>query len=549
MFNSDAIAYIPLFGTAIIVAVIFVFLAVIKARKTAKVSFLSFLSLAVFAFGCVYTIINPGITKFVLFVLLAAAVIVPYVIMLAFGKPKEEVRSDAAVEEEKTPEVIVEDIPPEEISLIEKGRAFVLMASDGFGKKDGLQTLLDCINKTCIEITHADGGTILLVDDFEDSINVKSFMGDFPPPYELPGDLPHKPLRVSTNFKFATFALRGNIFGEVASSGKAEIINEPAKDQRFFQNGPEDFLKLGSYIFIPIHLRGKGIVIGLLALSKNPGKDGFTQQEFDWAMTLEGFAESALKTNYSFQEYNDRQELSKETDIATKLQNILLPKKLPALAGVSFGAFSEQTEGVCSDNYDVIPARADRISFCLMDIAGKGTNSFLVMSMLRAMIRLIVNTPQQAGTILSWANREICGEVNFEHFGSAALINYNPQKKIVQVSTAGTTPVYLYSASSKTLEKKSVVCDPLGVEKTTSYKDIQFTVSTGDIIISYTDGLIEALNQDGKQYSFDRLAAVVKAGCAQSGKDIANSVKNDVKKFVGTEALHDDQTLLVIKIQ
>ena len=548
MFNSDAIAYIPLFGTVILGSVLFVFMGIIKARKTAKVSYLSFLALSILIGGSFYTACHPGITHFVLIILLACAVMIPYVIMLAFGKPKQEPPLEA-IPEVKAPEVIIEDVKPEEVSLIEKGRAFVTLASDSFGNKDGLQTVLDCINKTCIDITRADGGAVLMVDDFEDSITVKSFMGNFPPPYKLPDGLPHKELRVSTSFKFANFPLRDNIFGEVASSGKSELINSPLEDSRIFQNGPEAFLKLGSLIFIPIRLRGKGIVIGLLALSRDNGKEGFTQQEYDWALTLAGFAESALKTVISFSEYNEKNDISKESKVAESLQNILLPKKLPLLKGISFGSYTSHTEGVCADCFDVIPVKADRTSFLLLDVAGKGTNSFLVMSMIRAMIRLLINTPQGAGTILSLANREICGETNFEHFSSAALINFNPVTKQVQVATAGTTPVLLYSAAKQTIEKKSVIMEPIGVEKTTTYKDIQFTVSTGDIIITYTDGLVEALNSTGKQYSLDRLSNLVKTNSKLPGKDLANLVKTDIKKFIGSEVLHDDQTLLVVKIQ
>ncbi len=548
MFNSDAIAWIPLFGTAVLAAILFVFLIIIKSRKTAKVSYLSFLALLIVIAASVYTALKPGITHFVLLLLLAAAVLIPYLIMLAFGKPKVEEKKEVKTEEAKTPQVIVEELKPEEINLIEAGRSFDLLASDSFGSKEGFQNLLDTINKTTIKVTNADGGIILMVDDFEDSINVKSFMGVFPPPYPLPADLPHKELRVSTSFKFANFALRDNIFGEVASSGKPELVNSPKEDPRITENGPEDFLKLGSFIFIPIQLRGKGIIIGLLALSKNPGKE-FTQVEYENALTLSGFAESALKSTINFQESSEKNELSKESKIAENMQNILLPKKLPPLAGISFGSFTQHTEGVCSDIFDVVPVRQDRTSFILMDVAGKGTNSFLVMSMLRSMIRLLVNTPQPAGTILSLANREICGEINFEHFASVTLINYNPVKQQIQFSCAGRTPLLVYNAEKQTVERKSFASEPLGVEKTISYKDIQFTVSKGDIIISYTDGLVEALDAGGKQYSLNRLAGVIKANSKSSGKQIADAVKADMKQFVGSETLHDDQTLLVVKIQ
>ena len=548
---SDAISYIPLFGTAVVALAIAVLLTVIKIRKTAKVSFISYFAIAVLIFACIYTASHPGMLIFALLLLFTSILFIPYCIMLAFGKPQEFVKAEELEEEveEEKPEVIVEEIQAEKIDLIKKGKAFVALAADSFSNKDGMQTLLDAINATCIEVTKANGGAILMVDEFEDLITVKSFNGDFPPPYKLPEDLPHKPLRVSTSFKYAQFPLRDNIFGEVATAGKAELIPDPKMDERIFENEPEDFLKLGSYIFLPLRMPDRDVVVGVLALSRNPGVDPFTEQEFDWAQTLAGFAESALKTALNFKQYTEKQELTKEADIASNLQLTLLPKKLPPLAGLNIGTYTEHTSGVCSDIYDVIPARQDRIAFIMMDVAGKGMNSLIVMAMIRAMFRLIVNTTQTAGTILSWANRGICSEPNADHFASIALINYDPTKKKVQLATGGSVPVYRYNVAKGAVEKVSVTCEPVGIEKTTTYKDIEFTANQGDIIICYTDGLVEALNAQGQQYSLASLSNIIKANAKLSGKDIANLVKTDIKKFIGNETLRDDQTLLVIKIQ
>ena len=551
MFTSDAISYIPLFCTAAVSVLIGILLTIIKVRRTAKVSFIAYFALALIIFACVYTASHPGMMLFSLLLLLSSLLFIPYCIMLAFGKPKEYVKAEELTEEaeEAKPEVIVEEIQAEKIDLVEKGKAFVALAADSFSNKDGMQLLLDEINKTCMEVTKANGGAILMVDEFEDLITVKSFNGDFPPPYKLPDDLPHKPLRVSTSFKYAQFPLRDNIFGEVATAGKAELIPVPKLDDRIVENGPEDFLKLGSYIFLPLRMPGRDVVVGVLALSRNPDTEPFGESEFDWAQTLSGFAESALKTALNFKQYTEKQELTKEADIASDLQVSLLPKKLPPLPGINIGTYSEHTAGVCSDIYDVITARQDRISFVMMDVAGKGMNSLLVMTMIRSMFRLIVNTTQSAGTILSWANRGICSEPNADHFASVALINYDPTSKKFQLSTGGSVPVYRYSVAKGAVEKVSVTCEPIGIEKTTSYKDIEFTASQGDIIICYTDGLVEALNAQGQQYSLASLTNIIKANAKLPGKDIANLVKSDIKKFIGNETLRDDQTLLVIKIQ
>ncbi len=549
MSELDAIAYIPLICTAFVALILCIFLLIVKLRNTAKVSFISFLSLAVVIAGCVHTVFDPGMTIFAIYLLAAAVLFVPYTILLAFGKSKakESKNGKEKTSESAEPAAVVKKVTQEEINLLDIGRGFLITAADGFSQKEGFQNLLDTINKSVIDLTHADGGAILLVDDFDDIVSVKSFAGDFPPPYKLPSDLPHKPIRVSTNFKFSQFPFHDNIFGDIVKSGKAELIKNSITDDRIFQNSPEEFLKTGSYIIIPMKLRDT--VIGLVALARKSGTEPFTEDQFSQAQTLSEFASTAIKSMFSFQEFVEHTEMTKEASIASNMQGLLIPKKLPVVPGLSIGSFTDQSSSVCGDFFDILPSRRDRVSFIMADVAGKGMNSLVIMVMIRAMLRLIVNTTQSAGTILGWTNRGICSETNIDHFASVALINYDPTKRRFQIATGGTTPVYYYSAAKGTLSKVSESYEPVGVEKSTVYKDIDFTVQTGDIVITFSDGLIEALNEAGQQYSLEKLTAVIKANTKLPGKDIANQVKTDIKKFVGTEKLHDDQTLLVVKIQ
>ena len=546
--NLDAIAYIPLIAIAVVALVLAAFLVIIKIRNTAKVSFISFLSLLILVVACVYTTMHPGITTFSLLILIALLALFPYAVLLAFGKPKERMAVVPEADAPAAPDAVIEEIKPEEVHLIQLGQEFVLRAAEAFSNENGSQELMDTINQKLVEITRADGGVVLIVDDFEDVISVKSYTGEFPPPYKLPADLPHKPIRVSTSFKFAQFPLRDNIFGEIASAGKAELITHPEKDSRIYQNSPEEFLRCGSYLFIP--LKQGEIVTGLIGLARKHGNDAFGESDFAHAEVLCEFASTALRIVYNFQEYKERQEMTKESDIALNLQKMFAIKKLPALPGISVGCFSEQSSGVCSDLYDIIPARKDRTSFMLLDVAGKGMNALLVMVMIRAMLRLLVNTPQSAGTILTWANKGICGEtLKLDHFASVTLINYDDTKKHVQFATSGTNQVYHFSAKNGTVARVSHPCEPIGVEKSTAYNDIDFTGSKGDVIITFSDGLIEALNEQGKPYSVERLGTVIKTNNTLPGKDIAAKVKDDIKKYIGIEKPHDDQTLLVFKIQ
>ena len=191
-------------------------------------------------------------------------------------KTKTEPELSASDQEEKTDSDPLAEIVNAE--LLETSRDFLISLSSCFTEKEGLLQLLDKVNESVIKETAADGGVILLIDEFEDLISVKNLKGTFPPPYKLDPHLPHKIARVETNFRFAQFPLNETIFGITASSGKAELITDPASDPRIFQNEPEDFLKCGSYIFVPMLV--KDVVIGVLSLARKPENPVFSEQDF-----------------------------------------------------------------------------------------------------------------------------------------------------------------------------------------------------------------------------------------------------------------------------
>lgn len=549
MYSNNLLLVIELAAAAGLLLVVFVFLIISKVRRTAKISFIFFLILILMTAGIVYSIIKgtPGYMVFSVF--LSLLLMTPYCILLASGHSEEkhtdQRASETAKQQDQLP--VAAEISQEEIQLLDVNREFIVQASEAFSSKTGLDTLLKNINSKLIQLCHADGGAILLLDEFEDVISVRAFDGDFPPPYKLPRELPHKKTHIDANFRHAQFSLHDNLFGEIALSGKPELIKNAQTDSRIYKNEPENFLKNGSLVLVPLKLHDT--VIGLSALSKSAEEEPFTAEEFSTAVTVSDFASSAISCVYSFQEVSEHTELNKEADIAARVQKSLLPSKIPVIPAASVGLFSILSENVCGDYYDIIFSRKDRISFIMADIAGKGMTSLMIMIMIRAMLRLIVNTTQPAGKILSWANHGISEETAIDHFASLSLINYNSITRELEIATGGTIPILYYSVKTNEIKKISTPSEPIGVEKNTEYKTALLKTSPGDILVTCTDGLLESLNARGIQYSLESLTNVVKTNHQLSARDISNKVKTDFLKFCGDTAQHDDQSLLVIKIQ
>lgn len=545
----------PLYIAAGIAILVILLLSLIKVRKTGKVSFIFYMMAAVVICGVVYSSVKDQYTYLVYTIILAEFLAVPYLIIKIFDTPERQEKRNAKKNQEiantNTDQVAKEkllEVERKNKRILEVNQELISKVSTFFSTENSMESFLEYCNTFIAEKVTADGCVILLADDYDNGLAVKSLTGVFPPPYKLPEDLPHKPIRVETNLRFATFPLNGNIFGDIFTEGNPLLVKDSIKEPRIYQNGPEEFLRCGSYIFVPI--KQQDLVIGVVGLSRLPEKEKFNEKEFDEACILTDAISTSLKPLYSFLAYAEKAELSKDGTIATKYQKDLLPAKLPVINNLQIGCFSNPVENVCGDFYDVLVSRKDRISFVMADVAGKGMNSLVVMIMIRAILRLAVNTAQSASTILSWANRGICLESSkIDHFASVALINYNSTTKEAQIATCGNNPVYLYSASNKQLSQISVPTEPMGVEKDTVYSDINIALNEGDIIVTCTDGLLESLNENGVQYSTESLKKVIIKNCNASAKDITNRVKEDLKKYSDSTQQYDDQSLLVIKIQ
>lgn len=553
----NTFSFVSLIFTVLVILVIFI-LKILISKRTGVNCASALVGLVIYVLGVALSIVFKKLDLLLIFTPISLVMVLfqHFITLSAYGSSKEEDDNFSFENDDNSTETEIsvdlseatnEELLETDDSLLDVSRDFLIHAAKAFSEDSGLDKLLEYINASIIEETKADGGAILLLDDFDDIIAVKSFKGEFPPPYCIPADIPHKIVRVETNFRFAQFGLSDNIFGIVAKSGKAELITDPLNDSRMYQNEPEEFLRLGTYIFVPLKL--KDTVIGVVSLARKFGSEPFTEAEFKAAKVLTSFASSAVNSVYAFHEIVEHSELTREAELACKLQKNLHPKLLPAIPSVTIGNYFNTAEGVCGDYYDVIPSRKDRISFVLADVAGKGMNSLMIMIMLRAILRLVVNTTQSAATILSWANRGISNESTIDHFASLALINYDSTTGKIQFATAGTTPVYIYRAETKEIKKVSSPSEPIGVEKTTQYVDNEADVKSGDIIVMYTDGLVETVNESGVPYTAGKLTQLIAQNSNLSGKEIANLVKSDIKKFSGSAHQHDDQTLLVIKIQ
>lgn len=407
-----------------------------------------------------------------------------------------------------------------------------------------MQESLDNMARVAADRTGAGGSAILLVEEFEEAITVRAVNGRFAPPFKLPDSLPKNEERVAAYLRHARFKLGEGLLGSAAGTGKPLLVADAALDSRVPRNGEEDWLRILSLMVVPLVVRDR--VIGVLALERSSGEP-FTENDFDRAKLLASFGSIAIANSFAFLEAAERSDIEREAAIAEGIQKSLAPAKLPPLGDFAFGALTLSARGVCSDYYDIIQTRPDRAILAVGDIAGKGVAAGIVMVMVSSILHLITNSTKDMATLMSWVNRGITGHMELDHFATLGLVAVDAASGTLEFANAAHPPLLVYRTDSDAVETVDMKSIPVGVERATTYAGKRLRLASGDVLVMYTDGLLEAMNEQGKQFGRKNLASAIQKHHDLPPKEMAEAVIGEVQDFSGHSRQHDDQTILVMK--
>lgn len=415
-----------------------------------------------------------------------------------------------------------------------------------FAKDKSFETeLIPFMFKTMLDIFQADGAVFFTADAFDDNLACKAYIGQFPPPYKLPDDVPHREDVVKTNFKYFECNIGQTVFGKVAQDARPYYISSYIDDGVIYQNGEEDFLKIGSIIVLPLFTNDS--VSGVFAISRDAGKDGFTEDEFRNLTNLSGYISAILSLVLIQRDYDEASVLNNTANMAQELRQIILPKKLKTIPNLDIDVYFRKQHGVCSDYYDIIQPHKDRIFIVIVDVAGKSIQSSIIMIMIRAILYLITNTNEKLDSIIDWLNKGITEKVGIDHFATISLLCYYPKTSRFEFIVAGNQSMILYRAKRGEVEVFHHKTDPIGVDLNSKYKSLSFDFSKGDIIALYTDGIWNMLDKNGACFDITSLAKLIAEKNLENASNIVCECCNLIEDFTHGTSLHDDQTLLVIK--
>jgi sigma-B regulation protein RsbU (phosphoserine phosphatase) len=240
--------------------------------------------------------------------------------------------------------------------------------------------------------------------------------------------------------------------------------------------------------------------------------------------------------------------INDELETARRVQKSLLPRNVGALPGIEFSAEYLPTGFIGGDMYDVVQTDDTHVAFLVIDVCGHGVPAALISAMAKVSFAryLLKNTSPMA--VFTQVNAELCNFMPEGRYVTGFLALLDVEKKELVFSRGGHPPAAHVSTLNNTVNYLSTGAPLIGAFTDSQFEESAVRVEKGDILVFYTDGLIESVNADNERYPIKEMEKIILGAGKKPAEAIGNAIISSLKKFTGKLPQDDDITVLVVKI-
>lgn len=238
-----------------------------------------------------------------------------------------------------------------------------------------------------------------------------------------------------------------------------------------------------------------------------------------------------------------------ELAIAAEIQRKLLPKEPPEGTDLDIAFLNTMARDIGGDYYDFLKNDRDQLTIVIGDSMGKGMPAALLMTTVRAVWRSrSVSGFESPGDIMTAINRIVYPDLKAtESFMTMFCALYEPRTANFKYCNAGHNPPIRHSKDSENCIQLEIGGIPIGMFPDADYYSDEFIMKKDDVIVMYTDGIIEARDENDIEFGYDRLCELINKNSSKTSKEIADNILSAVLRHTGDSSLSDDITIVVLK--
>jgi sigma-B regulation protein RsbU (phosphoserine phosphatase) len=255
-------------------------------------------------------------------------------------------------------------------------------------------------------------------------------------------------------------------------------------------------------------------------------------------------------------ELADRVTMKRDLEIAKEIQTWLMPTAPPQVAGVEMAFATRPANTVAGDYYDAFlrsnpsdtASPSPPLLMIVADVAGKSVPAALLMATLQASLRTLAGLCATPLELMERLNRYCCEQnVGGKRFTTAFLAELDPSSRQLTYINAGHNWPVLRRVSG-IIERLETGGVPLGLMRNARYEYAQVSLAPGDLLVVFTDGLIEAENEKEEEFGEFRMLGILNSRSDMRAPEVLKDLMTSADRFVGTAPQHDDITCLVMRL-
>ncbi|UCF92578.1 MAG: SpoIIE family protein phosphatase [Desulfobacterales bacterium] len=332
-----------------------------------------------------------------------------------------------------------------------------------------------------------------------------------------------------------------------------EVTLYDIQEDPFFETDREAceqaFDRLGATLIVPLIYEER--LSGLISLGRKKSGKFYRKEDVNLLNTLANQGAVAIENARLVDEVIEKQRMEEELAIGRELQVSMLPSNMPQVKGFEIAAYSLAAREVGGDFYDFIEMGDNKAGLLIGDVTGKSVSGALVMSASRTLFRTLAEDELGVKKSMMRANRRLKKDVKSGMFVALLYAVLNGQDKTLTMCSAGQTQPVLLSAKTGEADLVQTEGDtfPLGLLEDADYGETRLPLMAGDKVIFYTDGVVEAMNEQEDMFGFERLLRVIQTAKSKSADSLLKEIIQKVQRFAGKAPQHDDLTLIVLSVE
>jgi sigma-B regulation protein RsbU (phosphoserine phosphatase) len=330
------------------------------------------------------------------------------------------------------------------------------------------------------------------------------------------------------------------VTGSAARLRRPMRVEDTSTDPRYIASHPN----LRSEVAVPLMLRDR--VIGVMDLESHR----LNYYSMDHVRTLTLLAPqvaSAIENARLYEEIAAReQRMDKDLQAARKLQSVLLPSEAPEIEGLDIAVGVRPARDITGDLFDFFDYEGGQATIVFGDSSGKGPAAALYAALVSGLLRSLGRRPRQPADLLQALNNALTERRAEAQYVTLLAMFWDASSRRLTIANAGgLPPIICRSDELLDLHAEGV---PVGLLQGRVYEEMAVVLEAGDVVVLTSDGILDAMNEQGEEYGRERLGESIRACCHLPVKEMVKAIYAEVEQFSGNAPQFDDQTVLVFRV-